>query len=131
NLGRGAFIDNPCCGLLAYNYGELDAARRFARKNIERFERAAGEANAGAPLVVDCSSCAAYLKSYPQLFLDDAIWKERAERFAAAVKDVIELPAPAPNPGAGAAREENDLRTVAYHDSCRARHGEGLIEQGR
>lgn len=121
NLGAGAFADNPCCGLLAYNYGDLEAAKRFARKNIERFERSGAQ----GPLVGDCSSCVAYLKSYAQLFLDDPAWKERAERFVAAVKDVIELPAPASRHSGGA------TETIAYHDSCRARHGEGLIEQGR
>src|SRR5581483_10843004 len=112
--------DNPCCGLVAYNYGDLDAARRLAQRNIERREAI----GADVPLVGDCSSCVAYLKSYPQLFLHEAAWKARAERFASAVKDVIELPAPdgaAPCPSG----------TVAYHDSCRARHGEGLIREGR
>jgi len=45
---------------------------------------------------------------------------------------VIELPAPEPIIGSGTAGKENDLPgVVAYHDSCRARHGEGLIEPGR
>ena len=31
--GRGAFLDNPCCGLLAFNYGDLETARELARKS--------------------------------------------------------------------------------------------------
>ncbi|MCX5796256.1 MAG: (Fe-S)-binding protein [Elusimicrobia bacterium] len=113
--GEGNFIDNDCCGLLAYNYGDVDDARALARRNIARFEAAGGK----GPVVGDCSSCVAFLKSYPQLFLSDPDWKERAERFAAAVRDMPEVLADAALP-------EARLPAVTYHDSCRACHGQGL-----
>jgi glycolate oxidase iron-sulfur subunit len=114
------FLDNACCGLLAYNYGELEDARALARRNIENLEAQAEP----APVVADCSSCAAFLKGYPQLFLDDASWKARAEAFSARVKDAVEvLPAPAAASWTGG--------TVTYHDSCRARHGQGLSREPR
>jgi len=117
--GKGSFFDNHCCGLLAYNYGDLGTARALARRNIERLETLGGE----APLIADCSSCAAFLKSYPQLFLPDPAWRARAERFAARVRDVVEL-APAVRKGALAG-------VYALHDSCRARNGEGLVLEPR
>src|SRR5207249_11278725 len=86
HFGRGAFLENPCCGLLCYNYGDLEAARRLARRNIERFESASRESAENSPLVADCSSCVAHLKIYPQLFLDDPRWKARAEKFCARVR---------------------------------------------
>jgi len=117
--GKGSFFDNPCCGLLAYNYGDIGTARALARMNIERLERLGGE----APLIADCSSCAAFLKSYPQLFVLDPVWRSRAERFAARVRDVVEL-APVVHKGA--------LPGVfTLHDSCRARNGEGLFKEPR
>jgi glycolate oxidase iron-sulfur subunit len=115
--GGGNFMENDCCGLLAYNYGAVDDARVLARRNIARFEAA----GAKGPLVGDCSSCVAFLKSYPQLFLSEPDWKVRAERFAAAVQDVPEMLA-------GAALPQVQLPTTTYHDSCRACHGQGLKE---
>jgi glycolate oxidase iron-sulfur subunit len=115
--GGGNFLDNDCCGLMAYNYGDVDDARFLARRNIERFEAAGGQ----GPLVGDCSSCVAFLKSYPQLFLAEPDWRVRAERFAAAVRDVPEVLADTALP-------EADLPATTYHDSCRACHGQGLKE---
>ncbi|MBI5244389.1 MAG: (Fe-S)-binding protein [Elusimicrobia bacterium] len=117
--GRGSFFDGRCCGLTAYNYGDLDTARALARMNIERLESLRGE----APLIADCSSCAAFLKSYPQLFLREADWRARAERFAARVRDVVEI---SPSLPKDALRE-----AFALHDCCRARHGQGLSQQPR
>ena len=117
--GEGNFLDNDCCGLLAYNYGDVADARVSARRNIARFEAAGGR----GPVVGDCSSCVAFLKSYPQLFLAEPDWKARAERFAAAVADVPEILAGAPLPALAG------LPAVTYHDSCRACHGQGLKAQ--
>ena len=121
--GPGKFINNACCGLLANNYGDLSDARALAKRNIEIAEKAGA-----APVVGDCSSCVAFLKTYPQLFLtpSDAPWRARAERFAARVKDAIEMYGEL---GPGQARA--DEGTTTYHDSCRAAHGQGLREQPR
>ena len=122
--GPGRPAENSCCGLLAYNYGDLEQARESARRNIERAEAAGDE-----PVIGDCSSCVAFLKSYPQLFLmpSDVEWRERAARFAGRVKDVVEVygesASDIPSCAAGA--------PVAYHDSCRALNGQGLKEQPR
>ena len=122
--GPGKFLENSCCGLLANNYGDVEDARALARKNIEN-----AEARGAAPIVGDCSSCVAFLKTYPQLFLkpSDAAWRERAERFSARVRDAIEVYGEAA-PSLPRASEEG---RVAYHDSCRALNGQGLQEQPR
>jgi glycolate oxidase iron-sulfur subunit len=122
--GPGKFLENPCCGLLANNYGDIESARTLARMNIENAEKR-GE----APIVGDCSSCVAHLKTYPQLFLmpSDAEWRVRAERFSARVRDAIETYGEA---AAGLPHSPQDGRTT-YHDSCRAVNGQGLREQPR
>ncbi|MEK7384517.1 MAG: (Fe-S)-binding protein [Elusimicrobiota bacterium] len=122
--GPGRHSENTCCGLLAYNYGDLEQARASARRNIER-----AEASGAEPIIGDCSSCVAFLKSYSQLFLmpSDAEWRTRAERFCARVKDVVEI--------YGESVKDLPLAettgTVSYHDSCRALNGQGLKEQPR
>ncbi len=114
--GPGKFLENPCCGLLANNCGDVESARTLARKNIENAEKK-GE----APIVGDCSSCVAFLKTYPQLFLTpaDAEWRARAERFSARVRDAIEIYGES---APSLPRSPEDGR-VTYHDSCRARGG--------
>lgn len=123
-LGRGAFLESPCCGLPFYNYGDLEAARRLARRNIESAEAGFREAAENAPAVGDCSSCVAHLKSYPQLFVEDARWRARAERFSSRVRDVLEV-------SAGPERPRGDGAVVTYHDSCRARNAQGLAGEPR
>jgi glycolate oxidase iron-sulfur subunit len=122
--GPGRFSENSCCGLLANNYGDIEDARELAKKNIEKAEK-----DGDAPIVGDCSSCVAFLKSYPQLFLapSDADWRARAERFSARVKDAVEVYADAPPERLQAPRDGK----VTYHDSCRALNGQGLKEQPR
>jgi glycolate oxidase iron-sulfur subunit len=125
-LGEGAFADNSCCGLLAYNYGRIPEAREFAKKNIVRFERLKS-AFGDFALVGDCSSCVAFMKSYEQLFTGDEEWRPRARAFAQAVKDILEaLPA---DKIEGRAPAEGEI--VTYHDSCRACHGQGIRAEPR
>lgn len=119
--GEGAWLKTGCCGLLAYNYGEVDDARAMARKVIEDAEAS------GGPVVADCSSCSAFMKSYPQLFLSEPGWLARAEAFAARVQDAPEaLAAEADKLPAGSTAE-----TLTYHDSCRACHGQGIRQEPR
>jgi glycolate oxidase iron-sulfur subunit len=122
--GPGRFMDNACCGLLANNYGDLEDARTLARRNIELAEK-----GGDAPIVGDCSSCVAFLKSYPQLFLkpEDAAWRARAEAFAARVRDVLEVY----GAEAGALPLSSEEGVVTYHDSCRAVNGQGLKDEPR
>jgi glycolate oxidase iron-sulfur subunit len=121
-LGPGFFLKNACCGLLCYNYGSLQSARALAKVNIKRIEDSG--IPQGIPLIADCSSCAAYLKSYPQLFGEDAQWAERAQRFSRRVRDFIEA---VPEQGL---RRAQRLKAT-YHDSCRALNGQGIMAQPR
>jgi len=110
--GQGAFLDNGCCGLLAYNYGDPNDARELAKRAIANAEK-----NGDVEIVADCSSCAAFLKSYAQLFLGDQEWQPRAERFSARVRDVVEVFDRAGKKLSG---------PLTCHESCRARHGQNL-----
>ena len=123
--GLGKALDNPCCGLLSYNYGALDDARALAKRNIERFE--AENLPESSPIVGDCSSCVSFLKSYPQLFLADPEWKKRAERFSNSVKDFVEVLDPKTLPENGAPGKG----PVTLHDACRARNGQGIVNEPR
>ncbi|MBU2529634.1 MAG: (Fe-S)-binding protein, partial [Elusimicrobia bacterium] len=89
-LGNGIFLNNFCCGLIAYNYGKLEDAKKFAKKNILIFEKY--KAKFGDFIIVgDCSSCIAFMKTYEQLFTDEAEWRLRAREFGQNTKDILEL----------------------------------------
>ena len=121
--GAGNYLSSPCCGLLANNYGDIEDARRLAKQNIEL-----SESSGTAPIIGDDSSCVAFLKSYPQLFLGEPEWKARAEKYVSRIKDVIEIygeKADKLPPGACAGVE------TTYHDSCRAINGQGLSKEPR
>jgi glycolate oxidase iron-sulfur subunit len=102
--------ENGCCGSPAYEYGDLEAARKMAGKNMEVLEKA------GADVVVtECGRCAAFLKEYPELFGEDPAAQERAKRLAQKVKTFSEfmqayLPEPTPAKFLSG--------RVTYHDPC-------------
>ncbi|GIX30574.1 MAG: hypothetical protein KatS3mg124_1046 [Porticoccaceae bacterium] len=96
-----------CCGQVAWNNGEIEAARRMARRVMDRF----GGADR---VVVPSASCAATMRlHYPTLF-DGA---PRARQFAQRVRELseflVEVEATPP-----AARRP---RRVAWQEGCSAR----------
>jgi len=87
NAGASVQIaENGCCGLPAYGYGDLEAARKMARKNLDVLEKTGAEV-----VVTECGSCSAFLKEYPGLFEDDPPSKERAEGLAKRVQGFSEF----------------------------------------
>lgn len=81
-------VDAPgqgCCGALHAHSGDLEGARRLARRNIEAFE-AAGE----MPVVVNAAGCGAAMKEYGHLLSPDPEWGGRAARFSSRVRDISE-----------------------------------------
>ncbi len=120
---RVRIVDNCCCGLPAYGYGDLEAAQNMAKRNIEALERLKADA-----IVTECGSCSAFLKDYPELFGNDPAMQERAGRLAKQVKGFSEfmqerLPAgPAAKPIS---------RKVTYHDPCHMSRYQGVVKQPR
>ncbi|MDD4889555.1 MAG: (Fe-S)-binding protein [Phycisphaerae bacterium] len=115
-------LDNGCCGLPALTYGDRKAARRLAAQNLDLL------ASHSFDLVVtDCSSCASYLKKYPQLFDEGDRRREQAVAFAAKVRDFVEVAAKAERP-----RTTSSARVVAtYHDPCHASRGQKITKDPR
>jgi glycolate oxidase iron-sulfur subunit len=111
-----------CCGALSLHSGRPEEAKRFARALIERFEKQRLDA-----IIINAAGCGSTLKEYGEIFADDPLWRDRAEAFAAKVKDVNEyLAALEPR----APRKPLPLR-VAYHDACHLAHAQRVREQPR
>ena len=115
--------ENGCCGFPAYEYGDLDAARKMAVKNLEVLEKIEADV-----VVTECGRCSAFLKGYPELLEEDAKRKEQAKRLSRKVKGFSEflqtcLPEslPAKSPG----------RKVTYHDPCHLSRSQGVTKEPR
>ncbi len=109
-----------CCGALHVHAGERAAGRELARRNIAALEPLDVDA-----FVVNAAGCGANLKEYGWLLKDDARWAERAERFAAKVKDASEILA---DLGLTAAPGPLDAN-VAYDEPCHLLHGQKVSAQ--
>jgi glycolate oxidase iron-sulfur subunit len=80
-------LDNCCCGLAAYGYGDLEGAALLARENVRRL----GDVSRFEAIVSECGSCSGHLKEYAHVLADDPEWKERAEALQAKVRSFSEF----------------------------------------
>jgi len=111
-----------CCGALSVHNGREAEAQGFARKLIDRFERAGVE-----HVVVNAAGCGSSMKEYADLLRDDPRYADRAAAFAAKVRDLSEILVEL---GPVAARHPLQI-TVAYHDACHLGHAQGIRAQPR
>ena len=98
-----------CCGALSVHAGRLEEGTSFARRLLDAFDDV-------DVVAVNASGCGSHLKELGWLLGD-----ERAEAFAAKVRDVGELLAETPR----APRHPLPLR-IALQDSCHLRHAQRL-----
>lgn len=86
----GCEIVNPqnqtCCGALHAHSGEKESSKDLAKRNIKAFEDLEVDY-----IITNAGGCGAFLIDYDHLLKDDPEWKDRAERFAAKIKDISEI----------------------------------------
>ena len=116
---NGCRVESPrqqvCCGALHAHAGDLEGARKLARRNIAAFGR-----NRGDSIVTTAGGCGAMLTSYSHLLSDDKKYAASARDFSARVRDVgQQLDAIGFRNGAaiGSGR-------TAYDTSCHLLHGQ-------
>lgn len=105
-----------CCGALHAHGGDLEGARRLARRNIDAFEAAGTDR-----VAVNAAGCGAAMKEYGTLLEQDAVYASRARAFSERVRDVTELLAVA-----GPRRGAEVLCSVAYDHPCHLLHAQGV-----
>jgi glycolate oxidase iron-sulfur subunit len=104
-----------CCGALHAHAGDLEGARRLARRNVEAFETDA------CAVVTNAGGCGAMLASYAHLLAGDAAYAARARDFSARVRDVSQQLDATGLRRAGASL---DGEAVTYDASCHLLHGQ-------
>ena len=111
-----------CCGALNVHAGDLETARRLARRNIDTF------LNAGLERIVTVSAgCGSAMKEYAQLLRDDPEYVDKATRFAEMTVDVTEFLTSLPlDPPQG----ELPLRAT-YQDPCHLVHAQRISQPPR
>ena len=107
-----------CCGALHAHAGDLENARKLARRNIGAFEESGAEF-----IAVNAAGCGATMKEYGHLLKDDPQWHGRASAFGSRVRDVSELLAAA-GPRAGGALP---IR-VTYDAPCHLQHAQRVTQ---
>jgi len=120
-ISASAPADAGCCGAMSFHLGDEEAARGFARRNIDAWWPALdGGAEA---LVSTASGCGAFLKEYGRLLRDDPDYADRAALVGKRVRDLCEtITADAV---AGLARSTGPRR-VAVHCPCTLQHAQRL-----
>ncbi len=112
--------DAVCCGALQMHSGAEEQAKERARATIAAFEDC-------ETVAVNAAGCGSTMKEYGRLLADEPEWAERAEAFAAKVRDVTEILA------AGEPRAPRNPvpLTVAYHDACHLAHAQKVRAEPR
>lgn len=120
---RVEVAENSCCGLPTYGYGDLDAARSIARRNIQVLESMDADV-----VLTECGSCSAFLKDYPELFEEEPSMRDRAEKLAKRVKGFSEfMHSRLDQMGAP---KEVSLK-VTYHDPCHMSRYQKIVKEPR
>ncbi len=115
-----------CCGALHVHNGYGDQARQMARALLDAFHPWDGL----DAIIVNSAGCGSTMKEYGHLLADDPAYADKAQAFAAKVRDVSEwldeagwvAPLRPLSP---------DPVTVAYHDACHLAHGQQIREAPR
>jgi glycolate oxidase iron-sulfur subunit len=98
----------------------LKAARKLARRNLSIL--AADDLDV---IVTDCSSCASFLKHYPQLFPEAGSHQESAAAISDRTKDMVQLI----HSEEAVTTAAKPAVTVTYHHPCHAARGQGLAAE--
>jgi len=116
-----------CCGSLHGHNGEVELAKKLARKNIEMFEAAAGSLDKLDAIITNAGGCGSHLKNYGHLLAADSDFAARAKVWSEKVKDIHEWLAQI-----GVKKITADCQErVTYHESCHLCHGQRISSQPR
>jgi Fe-S oxidoreductase len=118
DVGVGCLQGLECCGMPAWESGDLEGLRAHARNNLDRL---LPHVEAGAKVVTINPTCAMMLRAeYPTLVATED--RERAEKLALAVMDPGEFVWSLRREGRFKSDfESSPGKTVAYHAPCHLR----------
>lgn len=113
-----------CCGALVHHIGREEAARTFARANVDAWMAEIDGAGLDA-ILITASGCGTTIKDYGHLLAGDPDYSEKASTVAALARDITEYLASAQLPKI----RQPTGQIVAYHSACSMQHGQKIITQ--
>ncbi len=114
-----------CCGLAAAGSGNLEEAKRLAKKNIAAFEEHQ------LPILTSCASCYSHLSTYPELLAEEQGWRERATAFSSRLCEFSTFFNRALSGRPSQPTSHRAQKKVIYHDPCHLRFGSKIIDPPR
>lgn len=111
-----------CCGSLHAHNGDLESARRLARRLMDLFPLEQVDA-----IISNAGGCGSHLRHFSGLFSEDSEWRQKAELWDSKIRDVHEWLVEI---GFKPPRRIQSERTT-YHDSCHLCHGQNVSAQPR
>ena len=115
-------LGNVCCGLPAASYGDHDAFKNLAQRNLDIMANLEAET-----IVTDCGSCAAFLKEYADLLADDPECGHKAAAVRPKLKALSEYLMEIGLPEFEGRVEAR----VTYHDPCHMSRYQDLVNEPR
>ncbi len=111
-----------CCGAINSHVGDLNTARKMARRNIDAFLKSDVDA-----IIVSAAGCGTRMKEYDHLLREDTEYAEKAKVFSQKVKDIHEYLVDLPfDPPKGSLNYR-----VTYQDSCHLSNTQKVTHQPR
>ena len=111
-----------CCGALHAHSGDIETAKKLARKNIDVF--LASEPDA---IVVNSAGCGSHMKEISHMLRDDPEYASKAAYFSSLVSDIHEYLVKINfEPPKGVIQ-----RSITYQDSCHLVHAQQITEAPR
>lgn len=112
-----------CCGALRHHLSDSAGALDDVRRNIDAWWPHIQQGVES--IVINASGCGAMIKEYGHLLRHDARYAARAERIAAAARDVSEI-LPAHAATLKQRTHRPGTQALAYHPPCTLQHGQQL-----
>ena len=113
-----------CCAALPAHQGQEAQAQALARQMIDSFE---GDVDA---VIINAAGCGHTLKEYGHILQNDPEYRDKANEFAAKVKDVQEFLIEVGVTSKLSPLTDGEL-TMVYQDACHLLHGQKISLQPR
>ncbi|OCQ96934.1 glycolate oxidase [Nostoc sp. MBR 210] len=114
-----------CCAALPEHQGQTGQAKALARQMIDSFADTDVDF-----VIINAAGCGHTLKEYGHILADDPEYREKAENFAAKVKDAQEFLVTVGLTAKLSPLTDKPL-TVVYQDACHLLHGQKISLQPR
>jgi glycolate oxidase iron-sulfur subunit len=129
-LANGCEVCTPgvqhCCGSLHAHNGDIEAAKKLARRQLDAFEPEELDA-----IITNAAGCGSHLKSYGLLLADDPKYSSRAREWSAKVRDIHEWLCEVGFRKPHAEKSRLAPKSVTYHEACHLCHGQKITRQPR